>query len=187
MNYFARIGERLVFRLIGAGILMHAFFCLYAIGMVIAAPFVVMDLVEDIRLTDKLMTEAQVISVPLVNRKDERGDSQTGKYLCYLELPDTDGGIQLATPYLRSVPPAGMVSLPIYVHPLLNGPSVILPRIIEVPADPTWKSVFQVVRGRSLISAILILCLLFVLWLAITYIAIRGYFFIKNGPRRRHR
>ncbi|MEO5916344.1 MAG: hypothetical protein ABIS50_19060 [Luteolibacter sp.] len=155
--------------------------------MLIAAPFVVVDLVEDIHLTDKLMTEAQVISVPLVNRKDERRDSQTGKYLCYVELPNPDEGIPVATQYLRQDAPAGLDSLQIYVHPALIGPSVILPRIIEVPADQTWKSVFQAVRGRSIISAVLILCLLLILWLITTYIAIRGYFFIKNGPRKRPR
>ncbi|MES2657410.1 MAG: hypothetical protein V4689_02270 [Verrucomicrobiota bacterium] len=187
MNYFARIGEKLVFRLISYGILLHASFCIAAIGMLVAAPFAVMNLVDNIRLTDKLMTEAQVVSVPLVNREGWRRDSQTDKYLCYLELPGQEGDFRLATPYLRPDPPAGLLSLPIYIHPALNGPSLVLPRIIEVPADQSWESVFQAVRGRSIISAVLISCLLFVLWLITTYIAIRGYFFIKNGPQRKHR
>ena len=192
MNYFARIGDRFAIKLISYGILLHASLCIAAISMVIAAPFVVWDFVTDIQLTKKLTAEAQVISAPLVNRKEERWDSQTGKHLCYLELPDTeqrfnDVVIRQATPYLRSNPAGGLDSLQIYSHPALNDHAAPLPRIIEVPADRSWKSVFHAVGGRSLESAILILALQFALGAAAIYIAIRGYHLIKNGPGRNHR
>ena len=191
MNYLTRIGNRLVFRLISAGILLHASFCIAAIGMVIAAPFVVQDFFQDIKLTTEMVTQPQVISVPLVNRSEWRGDAQTGKYLCYVELPNWDiehydSAIQIATPYLRANPPSGLESLQIYSHRELIHRSSMLPRIIEVPAERSWNSVFEALRGRSFTSTILLLGLQFALGLIVIYIAIKGYFYIKYGPRKRN-
>lgn len=148
MNYFTRIGDRLVFRLINYGILLHAGFCIAAIGMVFAAPLVVSDLLADIKLTNGIMKEGQVVSVPLVNRSEERGDTRTGKFLCYVEPPDSefmhkDSAIRIATPYLRSSPAGELEALQIYSHPGLTGPSNFYPRIVEVPNEQTWTSVFQ--------------------------------------------
>ncbi len=190
MNYFTRIGDRLVFRLINYGILLHASFCIAAIGMVVAAPFVISDLLGDIKITNEIMTEPQVISVPLVNRSEERGDAQTGKFLYYVELPNSelrhgDSAIRIATPYLRSTPVGDSESLQIFSHPGLTDSSNLYPRIVEVPSDRTWNSVFQTLRGRSLLSAIAILLFQFVLCLAVIYVSIRRYFFIKNGARKR--
>ncbi len=191
MNYLTRIGNRLVFRLISAGILLHASFCIAAIGMVIAAPFVIQDFFQDVKLTTEMVTKPQVVSVPLVNRSDWRGDAQTSKYLCYVELPNWDiehynSAIRIASPYLRAHPPSGLDSLEIYSHRELIHPSGMLPRIIEVPADRSWNSVFEALRGRSFTSTIFILCFQFVLGLIVVYIAIKGYFFIKYGPRRKN-
>ena len=138
------------------------------------------------------MSEGRVVSVPLVNRSQERGDSQTGKYLCYVELPDSDSmndqsAVRMATPYLRASPPSGLASLQIYSHAALTTPSALYPRIIEVPDDRSWDSVFRLVRGRSLASSIVILCFQSVLIFFVSYIAIKGYFLIKYGRRmKRH-
>lgn len=192
MNYFTRIGDRLVIRLINSGILLHASICITAIGMTIAAPFVIQDFVQDVKLTNKIVKQPEVISVPLVNRSEWRGDAQTGKYLCYVELPNWDIGhinsaIRIATPYLRAHPPSGLDSLEIYSHHELIHPSGMLPRIIEVPVDRSWNSVFQALRSRSFASSILLLSFQFFLCLIVVYIAIKGYFVIKYGPRRKNR
>lgn len=192
MNYFTRLGDRLVFRLINYGVLLHAFFCIAAIGMVVASPFVISDFISDIKLTNGLMKEAQVVSVPLVNRSEERGDAQTGRFLYYVELPNSelrhgDSAIRIATPYLRAAPVGDLQSLLIYSHPGLADSSRLSPRIIEVPGEQTWNSVFQALRGRSIPSAIAILLLQLVLALAVIYVSVRGYFFIKNGASRRRR
>jgi hypothetical protein len=190
MNYFTRIGDRLVFRLINYGILLHGSFCIAAIGMVVAAPFVISDFMGDIKLTNGIMTEAQVVSVPLVNRSEERGDAQTGKFLYYVELPNSelrheDSSIRIATPYLRTTPVGDLQSLQIFSHPGLADSSRLYPRIVEVPTERTWNSVFHALRGREISSAIVILVLQLVLAFVVTYVSIRGYFFIKNGARRR--
>ncbi len=149
MNYFTRISDRLIFRLINYGILLHASLCIAAIGMVVAAPFVVLDLFHDIQLTNELTSDAEINSVPLVNRSEERGDAQTGKYLCFVELPNSEssyegGAVRMATPFLRSIPPSELISLQIYSHPALIDPSAFYPKIVEVPVDHSWKSVFQI-------------------------------------------
>jgi hypothetical protein len=155
MNYFTRIGERLVFRLVTYGILLHASFCIAAIGMVVAAPFVIYDLFSDIKLTTGIMSGAQVVSVPLVNRSEERGDARTGKFLCYVELPDSDlrhkgSTIRIATPYLRSSPAGDLETLQIYSHPGLTDSTSFYPRIVEVPATGRGPQFFRRLGdGRS--------------------------------------
>jgi hypothetical protein len=158
--------------------------------MVLAAPFVILDFMGDIKLTNVIMTEAEVVSVPLVNRSEERGDAQTGKFLCYVELPNSefrhgDTAIRIATPYLRTTPVGDLQSLQIFSHPGLADSSRLYPRIVEVPGERTWNSVFQALRGRSISSAIAILVFQFALALVVIYVSIRGYLFIKNGARRR--
>jgi hypothetical protein len=158
--------------------------------MVILAPFVVSDLLRDLRLTGTIMKEADVVAVPLVNRTEERGDAQTGKYLYYVELPNSEfrhenSSIRIATPYLRSNPVGDLNALDIYSHPALADSTNLYPRIIEVPRDQTWSSVFYALCGRSITAVVAILFSQIVLVIVVFYVAIRGYFFIKNGARRR--
>lgn len=158
--------------------------------MIVAAPFVISDFMGDIKLANGIMTEGELVSVPLVNRSEERRDAQTGKFLCYVELPNSefrheDSAIRIATPYLRTNPVGHLQSLQIFSHPGLTDSSQLLPRIVEVPSERTWNSVFQALWGRSISSAIAILVFQFALALVVIYVSIRGYFFIKNGARRR--
>ena len=125
MNYFTRIGDRLVFRLIRYGILLHATICIAALGAIVGAPFVVWDLVTDVRLAEQMKEEAQIITVPLVNREEERFDARSGMFLCYVELPDSvikhgDDSVRLAIPHLRPQAATGLDSLRIFSHPPLD-------------------------------------------------------------------
>lgn len=192
MNCFTRFGDELVVRLITYGIFLHATICIAALGMVIYAPFVVTDFMGDIRLTGKVLNEATVVTVPLVNRSEERGDARTGKFLYFVELPSSPPGsrpspIRVATPYLRSTPVGDLDSLDIYVHPALSKPSNRRPSIIEVPEEATWSSIFHALRGRTITSAAALLLLQLVLGVVVLYVSIRGYFLIRYGARRKRR
>jgi hypothetical protein len=191
MNYLARTGERFVIRLINYGIMLHLSFCIAAIGMTIAAPFVVFDLIRDVRLAGVLISEASVISAPLVNRSGERPDSRSGKYLCYLELPGPQSDDKVWTslitaPYLRANPPGALDSLQVFSHPALLNTLNRSTRVVEVPVDRTWISVFQLLRGRSIVSTIMVLCFQGILGTLVIYVALKGYFLIKGDSRRRH-
>lgn len=190
MNYFTRIGDRLVFRLINYGILLHASFCIAAISVVFGAPMLIADFIGDIKLANIIFKEAQVVSVPLVNRTQERGDARTGKFLYYVELPRSETSadtfsISIATPYLRSQQVGDLEALQIYSHPLLINTPNVSDRIVEATEERTWSSVFQALRGRSINSAVAILFLQLLLGITVIYVAVRGYFFIKYGPRKR--
>lgn len=188
----SHIGDKFVRKIINYGILLHASICIAAFAAIIAAPFAILDFVANVRLPAKLISEAQVISVPIVNRSEGRWDSKTGKYLCFLEIPNTEykdkhQTVRMATPYLRSESVRGQDVLKIYSHPALVKGYMLPQRIVEVPSDTSWSSVFRAATGRSFASALLVLCLQFTFGALAIYIAIRGYFFIKSGARRRVR
>jgi hypothetical protein len=152
-----------------------------------------MDFTEDIGMTNQLVKEGEIISVPLANRDEERRDPHSGLYICYVELPNSvfvqknGQEIRILTPYLRKSPVSGLDHLQILWHPALNPAGNALPRIVEVSSARDWTTVFRAVRGESLFYAISLLCLKFLLMVATCYASVKIYFLIKGGPRRRRR
>lgn len=190
MNYFVKLGDRLVVRFINYGILFHAMLCMTSLAMPFLVIFWVMSLVEDMKLTNLVLQQGEVVTVHLVNRSEERKDSHSGKYLYYLLEPGSGkrfGELDIGTaiPYLRSEPVGELEELTIYSHPTLLKRVYPQRLIIEVPEHPTWDSVFALIRGRSFYASIALLVLQFFLAMALVYVSVRGYFMIKYGFRKK--
>lgn len=181
MSYFVRLGDRLAVRLISQVILLHLMACMLSIGLIIWLPISAWMFVQSVRLPSVLLKDAKVVEVPLVERNLERWDTQRSAYLCYILK-----GL-LAVPHFRQTSPASLDSLRIYEHPAIGNDMHGRTKIVEVPEEPDWNSVFKSAEGCSLAWAIAKLFGQGILTALVVYVAVRGYWLIKHGPKRRHR
>ncbi len=163
----------MMMRLITRVIFLHMMVCLMALAMVGLSLFSIVEFVQDARLPSVLQSEAQIEEVPLVLRDQDHWDARKSAWLCH--VPEG----HLVLPYLRKEDPSQLESLKLYRH------RDIIYKVVEVPANPSWISLFEAIEGRSLLAACGRLAGIIAMTAVIVNIAIRGYWLIKHGPKRR--
>ena len=161
-------------------IVLHLTSVLAAIVLVIGLPFYVVSYVTSFQEAKALQEAGEVMTVPFVNREEERFIGSRG-YKCFLELPD--GVYQFHLPG----PTKAKDEIRLYRGPLES----VSKAAIEVPEDPTFENVYLAVNGKTPTRAGIWLALRGLLTFVVTYVAVRGYFLIKGkkwrrgSPRRR--
>jgi len=180
MSSLLQFGDRLMIRWINRLIFLHLVTCVAAIGLAVMLPISIWNFARTLRLPSTLMSEGRIVNIPLVNRGAERWHAPSSAYLCYVQ----EGLI--AEPYLRRENPASRDSLEIYLHPDLGRKPDRTRQVVEVPDNPTWTSVYKSAQGRSIYAASARHLGQLLLTLLVIYIAVRGYWLIKYGPRRQH-
>ena len=149
--------------------------------MVIYFPFALWGFLESLAKPSKLIEEAEIIELPLVNRSEERFYKRKGLYQCYVEFPK---GIYN---YYRRDNPRSIDSISIYSHPHLTPVNIVEATIIEVPENPTWETVYLNMSGEKVSWSILKLIGKLLGTILTSYIAVRGFWAIKGGRPTRKR
>ncbi|MGB0991450.1 MAG: hypothetical protein ACPG32_03165 [Akkermansiaceae bacterium] len=170
--------DGLLIRIINRVVLLHLCICVGAIAAVIMLPFSIWDFVQSSKIPSKLLNEASIETVYLVDKELEGWNSQKNTYVCFLDF----------NPYIirheRTENPKDVSKISIYKHEVLHFPPDSRTKIIEVPEPATWNSVYLAAHSRPLWQNILTLAGQITLTALGVYVAIRGYWLIKHGERR---
>lgn len=162
-------------------IFVHLLFCLGAFVGLFGVPAIAWEFIDKTLDAKRLVESGTPMKLELVHdHSDERFFKDRG-YRYYFSKEGFSGYSY------RDKPTKDLDYLMVYQESF-EDESNPWKRLVEVPEEVSIRTVYQATWGRSWLSGLAGVLIAFLVWIVVTYVAIKGYLFIKRGahpPRSR--